>query len=342
MKKFKVASLFSGCGGTDLGFVKAGFDVVFANDISKFSCATYRQNIGDILHSDVTKIEIPDDLRADVLMGGFPCQPFSTAGLGLGEEDPRGKLYEQIFRFSKALKPKVIFLENVPGLLSRHKDLLDFIVSELSLMGYRVSYQLMNCSHYGVPQRRIRLFIVACLDGDPDLSIEETLKGLYSWTPNHKDVKQFRKPIDVCIPFVREGRHWSDIPDEYLPDHWLRLRRKIANGDVKNTSFFFRRRRDEIMSTVIAGFSPEMSSVIHPTENRGFSVREVARFQSFPDSFVFCGGSVPQMYKQVGNAIPPLIAKLFAERFASFLRGETLVLKVPPSHQSLLKRKSVD
>lgn len=161
--KYKVVSLFSGIGGLDLGFEYAGFNIIWANDFDKWACETYRANVnGNIVLGDITKLkdQIPDH---DVLIGGFPCQPFSTLGKLKGFEDEnRGNMFFEILDIIKKHDTKAVVLENVKNLI-KHDEGRTFktILRLLDEAGYDVNYQILNSQDYGVPQRRNRVFIVA-------------------------------------------------------------------------------------------------------------------------------------------------------------------------------------
>ena len=162
-KKPSVVGLFSGCGGLDLGFKQAGFDILWANDFDQDSVKTYRENIGDhIVLGDITKIpnkDIPSGF--DVLLGGFPCQGFSVANIKRSMKDERNFLYLEMLRVIKNKKPKFFVAENVKGLLSMEKGaVIDMIVKDFEKIGYKVDYRLLTASDYGVPQHRQRVFII--------------------------------------------------------------------------------------------------------------------------------------------------------------------------------------
>ena len=161
--KPSVVGLFSGCGGLDLGFKQAGFDILWANDFDKDSVETYKNNIGDhIVLGDITKIsskEIPSNF--DVLLGGFPCQGFSVANTKRSMKDERNFLYLEMLRIIKDKKPKFFVAENVKGLLSMEKGaVIEMIVRDFEKIGYKVDYRLLTASDYGVPQHRQRVFII--------------------------------------------------------------------------------------------------------------------------------------------------------------------------------------
>lgn len=162
-KKLKVVGLFSGCGGLDLGFIQAGFDVIWANDFNADAVKTYQKNIGNhIICGDITKIkssEIPDNF--DVLLGGFPCQGFSIANSKRNMDDKRNFLYLEMLRIIKDKKPKFFVAENVKGLLSMEKGrIIEMIVSDFKKIGYKVDYKVLRASDYGVPQNRERVVII--------------------------------------------------------------------------------------------------------------------------------------------------------------------------------------
>jgi DNA (cytosine-5)-methyltransferase 1 len=162
-KKFKVVSLFSGCGGLDLGFINAGFDVVWANDFFKEAVETYKKNIGDhIIYGDITKIssdDIPNDF--DVLLGGFPCQGFSVANTKRSMEDERNFLYKEILRIVKDKQPKYFVAENVKGLLSMSGgEIIKLIKKDFEALNYNVDYRVLKASEFGVPQHRERVIII--------------------------------------------------------------------------------------------------------------------------------------------------------------------------------------
>lgn len=162
-KKLSVVGLFSGCGGLDLGFKNAGFDVIWANDFNADSVETYKKNIGNhIVLGDITKIpskEIPSDF--DVLLGGFPCQGFSIANTKRSMKDERNFLYLEMLRVLKDKKPKFFIAENVKGLLSLERGaVINMILRDFEKIGYKVDYKLLLSSDYGIPQNRERVFII--------------------------------------------------------------------------------------------------------------------------------------------------------------------------------------
>lgn len=333
-------SLFSGCGGFDLGFHQAGFKTVFANDINPDACQTYRQNIGEILDQDVRVVGVPKlSKRPDVLTAGFPCQPFSNAGSRRGVEDSsRGTLYQTALAFVRNLKPRSVVFENVRGLLSfgdGEKLLIQEICEELDALGYNVVFSLIDASRHHVPQKRLRVFIVGIekahatgvfsfphpIDRD-DLSLNHTIMDLNSKVLNQEELMQLNPQALQLGSMVPEGGSWKNIPYEKLPE---RLKKISDNMERYRWPNFYRRyHRDEIAGTITAAFKPENAGVWHPIEKRIFSVREIARIQTFPDWFNFAGRTIKSKYQQIGNAVPPRLAYEMAMQIKAVLGGADL------------------
>lgn len=338
-KRPSLVSLFSGCGGMDLGFAQAGYKILFANDFDPDACETYRKNIGKIIEGDITKISPPDFDNVDVLTAGFPCQPFSNAGSRKGTDDPRGQLYIQTFKFIEKLNPKVVVFENVRGLLSTKIEgerLIERIKRELEEeFGYHVAYRLTNFSHFGVPQNRIRILLIAVKNSaysdhifpkivtNKDLSLGATLQGLTDDFPNQKELMKLNPQALHYGAMIPEGGSWKSLDYDVLPDRWKKIRDNMQKYHYPN--FFRRYARNEIAGTITAAFKPENAGVWHPTENRILSVREIARIQTFPDDFIFYGRHIKSKYQQIGNAVSPLMAKQVAEQLKYYLNGTEVV-----------------
>ncbi len=337
--QFTHVSLFSGCGGIDLGFHEAGFNTIFANDIDEDACETYRTNIGDISCHDIRKIEIPSfTFQPDVLTAGFPCQPFSNAGLRRGTNDERGTLYETAIDFIKRLQPRSIVFENVRGLLSFKSDggepLIGSICSKLDALGYNVVFSLLDASHHNVPQKRQRVFIVGIakeLGGHflfpkpvirEDLNLGNTILDVSANTFNQDDVLKLSPQSAKLNLLVPEGGSWKDVPYHKLP---LRMKKIRDNMKRYHSPNFYRRyHRNEIAGTITAAFTPENAGILHPTKKRAYSVRECARIQSFPDWFEFQGKHVKSKYQQIGNAVPPRLAYEIAVSLRELLADNTM------------------
>lgn len=319
-------SLFSGCGGMDLGFKKAGFNIIWANDFDLDAQAVYSLNLGKIDKRDILTVgedEIPD---GDILTAGFPCQPFSNAGNRKGVHDSRGMLYKECLRIIKRKMPKVIVFENVKGLLSTKyidgRNLAEVIVADLSDMnniGYNVVYQLVNAADYGVPQNRQRVLFVGIRKdlkktftfpqkkSKTNLSLDNIL-DIPDCAENHVDWPFSPQALEM-IEYIPEGGSWKDVPYERLAPRFQKIRDDMKKYHSPN--FYRRFARTEICGTITASAQPENCGIIHPTENRRYTVREVARIQSFPDDFKFITDSpknITAMYKVIGNAVPVTLA----------------------------------
>ncbi|MDK6804746.1 DNA (cytosine-5-)-methyltransferase [Aerococcus sp. UMB7834] len=319
-------SLFSGAGGLDLGLAKSGFNIIYANDNYAPAAENYAYNIGPISTQDIQSIDAKELPDADVVVGGFPCQPFSSAGNRRGTDDDRGNLYLDMIRIIAEKKPKVVIMENVRGLLSmKNKDkslLIDSIVEMLANIepGYNVKYKLLKASNYGVPQNRYRVFIVAFRS---DLNIDYKFPDPYfipqheltvgyainlnTNTLNQNEVWELSPQSQHLVNFIPEGGSWKDVPYNELPDRLKKIRDNMKK--YRSPNFYRRFARNEINGTITAAATPENSGILHPTENRRYSVREIARIQSFPDNYEFIGSSIPAKYKIIGNAVPPKLAK---------------------------------
>lgn len=325
-------SMFSGCGGLDLGMIKAGFRVVWANDVHPDACATYRANIGKIVEGDIDKADMPDIEDLDVLTAGFPCQPFSNAGRRQGIDDHRGGLVDYCMAYIKALRPKLVLFENVRGFLSikgESKRFCEEVMDSLTAAGYAVCVNLVNAAHYGVPQNRLRVFIVGVRKGTPlamypfpkkteamDLTLESIL-DVPEDAANQQDIVRLNPQALEIGSMVPEGGSWKSIPYEKLPPRLQRIRDDMRKYRWPN--FYRRFHRTEIAGTITAAFKPENAGVWHPYKDRVFSAREIARIQSFPDDFVFEGRTVKSIYSLIGNAVPPLLAEAFGKAFRASL-----------------------
>jgi DNA (cytosine-5)-methyltransferase 1 len=329
----QLVSLFSGCGGLDRGFRDAGFEIVWANDFDSDAQAVYELNFGNgkidarsIL--DVSVDEIPD---CDILTAGFPCQPFSNAGNRKGVHDSRGMLYKECLRIIKEKMPKVIVFENVKGLLSTKyidgRNLAEVIIEDLSNMndvGYDVVHQLANAADYGVPQNRQRVlfigirkdlgltFVFPEKQSKENLTLENVLNQP-KVVPNQKHWKLSPQALEM-VKYIPEGGSWKDIPYNCLAPRF-----KIIRNDMKkyhSPNFYRRFSRNEICGTITASAQPENCGIIHPLEDRRYTIREVARIQTFPDDFKFIDDTlrdVTAMYKVIGNAVPIVLASAIAK-----------------------------
>jgi DNA (cytosine-5)-methyltransferase 1 len=325
----RLVSLFSGCGGMDKGFESAGFHRVWANDFDKDAQAVFKLNLGEIDGRDITQVPVDDIPDCDIITAGFPCQPFSNAGNRRGVYDQRGELYLECLRIIEAKKPVVVLFENVKGLLSsKHqsgKKLIDVIKEDLEKLGYHVNYRVVNASDYGVPQNRERMILVAFRNDlnsvfmFPPRQIDKTKLTLRHVLNIPKDVPNqkfwpYSPQAQRMIEQIPQGGSWKNIPYENLPPRFQKIRDNMKKYHAPN--FYRRFSLDEINGTITASAQPENCGITHPIENRRYTIREIARIQTFPDDFLFIDDTLKNivaMYKVIGNAVPCHLAAVLAE-----------------------------
>jgi len=384
---------FGAPGGLSLGFEMAGFKGIGALDIFEAGMETHAFNFPEskVIVEDIRKISVADlkkelgitSHKIDVIIGGPPCQGFSTIGrvkiASLARngtwklnnhhprfiDDPRNELYKEFIRMVNGIRPKIVVMENVPGMMSyRNGEIVREIIEDFNNVGYRAQARILNAAEYGVPQIRKRIFFIAvrknlrisiswpklthsCSNGSPlmrSLFEEKSLKPAVTvWEaigdlplpvpgkPRLADValNYDRKPFseyqrwarrnskeihnhitrqhnerDIKVfSLMKEGEKWKDLSEEIRKNYGYR-------DDIFNDKFK-KLKRDEPSWTVVAHLYKDGYMYIHPTEPRTITVREAARLQSFPDTFIFKGSRTDQ-FKQVGNAVPPLLAKTVA------------------------------
>ncbi|MBN2572337.1 MAG: DNA cytosine methyltransferase [Ignavibacteriales bacterium] len=302
----KVASLFSGAGGLDLGFIQAGHDIIWAIDNYEDAVKTYKRNIGNhIILDDIAKIpstNIPDH---DILIGGFPCQGFSIANIKRNKHDTRNKLYLEMLRIIIEKKPKSFLAENVKGILSLAKGkAFEMILNEFNNAGYNVSYQVLNAADYGVPQIRYRVFIIG-------------IRNDISFSFNFPDQTHSNNTSSNGLkPWVSIGEVLKEIP-EPEEKHNL-MNHTYSNFKLKFNGYLGNREIDpqKPAPTVTARGDNKGGVVVlhHPNNHRRMSARELAITQSFPIDFIF-EGCRSSIYRQIGNAVPPLLAYHIAKQF---------------------------
>ena len=324
----RLVSLFSGCGGLDLGFEQIGFNRVWANDFDKDAQAVFRLNLGEIDGRDIRDVPADEIPECDIVLAGFPCQPFSNAGNRKGVHDSRGMLYQECLRIVEAKKPSVFLFENVKGLMSSKyvdgRRLVDVIVSDLDTIGYNVTYKVVNASDYGVPQNRQRLIMVGIrkdyglyfqfppVEEQRNLTLRYIL-DIPADVPNQVDWPLSPQALSM-ISHIPQGGSWKDVPYEQLPPRFKRIRDNMQRYHSPN--FYRRFSMDEINGTITASAQPENCGIIHPIHNRRYTIREVARIQTFPDDFIFIDDSmknITAMYKVIGNAVPVKLANTIAK-----------------------------
>jgi DNA (cytosine-5)-methyltransferase 1 len=311
-KKPQLISLFSGCGGMDLPFHKAGFKVVWAIDSNKYACKTFSRNIADVIINDsIENIDIAQVPEAEICIGGFPCQDFSLIWKRPGLEGTRGNLYTYFLDFVNKKKPKAFVAENVKGLLSANNyQAIKQIISDFESIapGYLVKPKLYNFADYGVPQFRQRVLLVGIrMDTGfnfvhpqpeygqnrkkPYRTAGEALKNVEAVLDNNKHHKIQTRTVEI-LNRIKPGGNFSDIPKDspyYVKGMISHIYRRIHP--------------DKPSSTIIAGGGGGTWGY-HYLEPRSLTNRERARLQTFPDDFVF-EGSTTEVRRQIGNAVPP-------------------------------------
>lgn len=301
----KVVSLFSGAGGLDLGFINAGHEIVWANDLYADAVETYCANIGGhIICQDISSIpssSIPD---CDIVIGGFPCQGFSVANTKRHESDTRNKLYIQLLRVVRDKHPKFFLAENVKGILNfAHGNVFKKILADMKSLGYRVQSRLFNVADYGVPQKRERVIFVGVRD---DIQFEYEFP-----MPTHDKDGENGLMRWVGVGEAFEGLPNPDEPND-LPNHVYSRYKLNFNGYIGHRPLD----PAKPAPTVTARGDNKGGVVIlpHPSNQRRMTGRELATVQSFPLDFEF-KGPLSSVYRQIGNAVPPRFAEAIARQF---------------------------
>ena len=321
-----IASLFSGCGGMDLGFSQAGYQILWANDFVEKACDTYAKNIGEhIVCGDITKLKLKDIPDVDLIIGGFPCQDFSMIWKRGGIETDRGNLYKYFVEAVRLKKPKVFVAENVKGLLTANNGMaIQQIAKDFADIGYIVDVDLYNFANYGVAQLRERIFIVG-VRSDLDWSFEkpepthdsanyvtsgQALSGVKSVKFN-QERQNIADKTRRMLELIPEGGNFSDIPKNsplYVKGMISHVYRRL---DRKKPS-----------TTIIAGGGGGTWGY-HYAEPRPLTNRERARLFGYPDDFIF-EGSISDVRKQIGNSVPPPAAKVLALHLKPAFRAKVL------------------
>ena len=342
----QVLDLFSGCGGLSLGLEQAGFDIALGIDSWQDALDTFQQNHRDsqTFCKDLTSIDfnyIENQFLTsgvDVIVGGPPCQGFSISGKR-DPNDPRNKLYTSFVDSVSYFKPQAFLMENVPNLASmQNGNIKDTIVSEFEALGYTVRYARLLASDYGVPQNRRRFVMVgfrgeaafqfpgathnekkittkdaihdlpessvecgAAYNSTPQNSYQQLMRSNSNAIFNHEITKHTEKTTSI-ISLVPDGGNYKDLPQEY---------KNTRNVNIAWTRF----NSKKPSLTIDTGHRHHF----HYQYNRVPTVRESARLQSFPDDFIFSGSKTSQ-YKQVGNAVPPIMARYLGESLLKQLR----------------------
>ena len=350
MGGFTFVDLFSGAGGSTLGFVMAGFEPVGALDVYRPAIETYTYNLRrlgfkpDVREADAFEFDFRRWARelgsVDVVVGCPPCQGFShlrVRGDGAACMDRRNGLVYVYLKAVKFFRPKAVVFENVPGITDSCNGMyFRLLRGGLERLGYRIAWGVLDAADYGVPQRRRRVILIGVLRGEPllppptharpgDPRVREGL--LRPW-------RTVREAI-ADLPPIGPGEEHPSIPNHVtrrLPENWLHLIRAIPkDGGTRfdaprrlwlpchrrlRSGFrdvFARLRWDDVSNTITTGcWNPSKGRFVHPEQDRGLSLRECARLQGFPDSYIF-KGKPTSIARQIGEALPPPLAKAIAE-----------------------------
>ncbi|MCR5765658.1 MAG: DNA cytosine methyltransferase [Treponema sp.] len=336
--------LFCGCGGLSLGFEKAGINVLVGIDAWQDAITTFNYNHKNSkgICADLSTLE-PSEIKkelngksVDLIIGGPPCQGFSVAGKRI-VDDVRNKLYKNFVRFVEYYKPKAFMMENVPNILSIGGGIVsDSIVKDFSDLGYKVVYQVLIASNYGTPQNRRRAVFVGFKNGFEFKFPEKTVEKLITSSEALSDLPENSLedgtpyPIASKCDYQKLMRCNSDkVYNHQITEHNERTKEIIAlvpdGGNYKNLPEELQQtRKVHIAWTRLNSQKPSFTidtghrHHFHYKWNRIPTVRESARIQSFPDDFIFLGTKTSQ-YKQVGNAVPPLMAEAIAKKIKESL-----------------------
>jgi len=307
MERLKVASLFCGCGGTDLGLLgnftydhkyyeSNNMDIVYANDIDENACHIFEDNFGILTDKrDIRNINSMELPSFDILTGGFPCQSFSIVAQNpkrLGVKDDKGKLFFEMCRFLKERQPICFIAENVKGILSANKgEAFPLIIKEFEDSGYQVNFKLLNSAQYGIPQKRERIIIVG---------FRNDLDKLFEFPEpiiTHED--EYR-PLSIALEKNVDEKYYFS---ERAVQGMLRSKKNMNKGRAQDVSKPCNTVGSHLAKVSLNSTDPVL---FDNGRYRRFTPREVARIQSFPESFVLSGSDAAQ-YRALGNAIPPVM-----------------------------------
>lgn len=314
-------SLFCGGGGLDLGFASAGIRPLYSSDVVPVFCETVRNNLPKHLVEalDITKLNGLSLKRklgesVDVIVGGPPCQSFSILGDRKSTSDPRGKLVFEYARIIRQIRPRSFLFENVPGILTVNggrdwRELLNYFESET---GYHIAWTKLNSAHFGVPQIRNRVVAVGFRN------VRDFQK--FSWPdPTHAEDGRDRRATPTAAEALAQV---AGLPNHILRAHGERVMQRystIAPGGRDRKDHTDRIHPNRPSGTVLVGSGAGGGRpFIHHKEHRHITVREAARLQSFPDWWIFAGGPTAA-YRQVGNAVPPMMARAIAQQIKKSL-----------------------
>lgn len=353
---YPVVSLFSGAMGLDLGLMSAGLHVAVSQDFDKWCVETIKRNGHVAVEGDIRQL-INDDptcgflldagkLRRDdvfAVVGGPPCQSFSTAGKRQGVKDARGALYEQFLHVVTTIRPRFFVMENVKGLMSMPSDpsdkdsapILEAILEHFKKIGYHTVHGVVDAVHYGTPQFRERLVIIGSRDNEPIFLPAPTHFHMHQnpdmrWRTLHDAIgdlqedcgphANFSQKIVQYLNMVPEGGNWRSLPANITADA---MGGAYESGGGK-VGFYRRLSFKEPSPTLVTSPIQKATVLCHPRETRPLSVKEYARIQQFPDSWKF-EGKVADCYRQIGNAVPVPLGRAIGQMLLSVALGNSEV-----------------
>jgi DNA (cytosine-5)-methyltransferase 1 len=304
----KVAGLFSGVGGIELGFEQAGFDIVWSNEIDERATKTLALNFNnDIVIDDIHNIESEDIPNIDIIVGGFPCQAFSVAGYRKGFEDERGEVFFQMARIINKKRPRVIFIENVKNLVSHDKGNTFKIIKEtLNSYGYKLKTNVLNASEYGnIPQNRERIYIIGFLLQDDF----DNFRGIEP-IPLQKtigDIIDYDKKVDEKYYYTKDSvKFYDELKENITNPNTLYQWRRV----------YVRENKSNLCPTLTANMGTgghNVPLVLTKHGIRKLTPRECFLFQGFPDNFKLPDLAQSHLYKQAGNSVVIPVIKRLAE-----------------------------
>ncbi len=353
---FPVVSLFSGAMGLDLGLQAAGLNIAVSQDFDKWCVETIRKNGHVAVEGDIREL-IDNDPTCDFLLtaaklrrddvfavvGGPPCQSFSTAGKRKGVEDVRGKLYEQFLHVVTTLQPRFFVMENVKGLMSMPSDpedklstpVLDVILEHFKKIGYHTVHGVVDAVHYGTPQFRERLVVIGSRDKEaiflpapthfhmhqnPDMRWRTLFDAIGDIQDNCGPHANFTQRTNHYLQMVPEGGNWRSLPANMTAE----AMGGAFNSGGGKVGFYRRLSYTEPSPTLVTTPVQKATMLCHPRETRPLSVREYARIQQFPDTWKF-EGKVTDCYRQIGNAVPVPLGKAIGQMLLSVALGNSEV-----------------
>lgn len=370
----KVVSFFTGAMGLDIGLEEAGLNIAVGQEIDKVACDTIRANNHRVEEGDLKQLlnEDPNlerfrkrnDLKREeifAVVGGPPCQPFSTAGKRRGVQDIRGTLIYDYLLTISALRPRFAVLENVKGILAAtgmsSTSLMDEVIEQLNNIGYSASFGVVDASHFGTPQFRERVILIASRDDEPVFLPRPThfqthQNPSYRWKTLRMAIEDleddpgpghsFSERTKSYLRYVPEGGNWKNLPpsigEEAMGGAW--------NSGGGKVGFFRRLRYDEPSPTLVTSPIQKATLLAHPRRDRPLSIREYARIQGFPDSWILTG-TTAALYRQIGNAVPVPLGRAVGETLLSIANNDSTITTkrrrgtrthdlLDPAHQAMV------